>query len=327
MRGRAPARDAPVHVDGNEEDPFSFPARARSQSPSRAALPSASEDRDSLRSLYECTGGESWRTSLGWPSWVSTRLPTRSRNPFGEAGDLDDTKRRPPTAMAAAGAGASSCTPQRSGGRGSPGNPFARTEVHNGNPFAPQTPATRACLSQKTTASQPAGAAASARRATETLASPPACPNSPAVTPAAVRRATERLPSPLSPPPPQQPSRSASPLTAAADARKVWGRHHSPSLQPGVQARSASLSPPRHRRSSSHEAGAAWFGVSLGAAGRVAELKLVDNGLVGTLPSALGGLEMLRYLHLGRNTLSGGLPRRLVVFVRESMPKAPTLRT
>lgn len=54
----------------------------------------------------------------------------------------------------------------------------------------------------------------------------------------------------------------------------------------------------------------------------MAELKLVDNGLVGTLPSALGGLEMLRYLHLGRNALSGGLS---VIDIQCTYVKAPLL--
>lgn len=336
MRGRATARrDAPDHhVDG--EDPFSFPARSRSQSPSRAAVPNAIQDRDSLRALFECTGGGSWRTSLGWPSWDCVRRT--SRNPFGEAGDT--TKRRAQTAMAAAaaagatGAGTGCSTPTRTSGGGSPSNPFAPKEVHNGNPFAPMTATTQA--SPSTTTAAPVSAAASARRATEMLVLPHVGSTSPTGTPTAMRRATGHLPSPPSPTSPA--SRGASPLAAAANARKVRGRHRSPSPpadtqtcptlldQPrprgsssleagsryrspsppaGGQRRSALLGPPRQRVSI--EAGAAWFGVSLGAAGRVTDLKLVDNGLVGTLPSALGGLDMLRYLHLGRNALSGGV--------------------
>ncbi|CAM9155354.1 unnamed protein product [Ectocarpus fasciculatus] len=71
------------------------------------------------------------------------------------------------------------------------------------------------------------------------------------------------------------------------------------------------LDPPRRKDLTPSDSRAAWFGVSLGAGGRVTELKLVDNGLVGILPNALGGLEMLRYLHLGRNTLSGTIPSGL----------------
>ncbi|CAN0527301.1 unnamed protein product, partial [Ectocarpus sp. 8 AP-2014] len=64
------------------------------------------------------------------------------------------------------------------------------------------------------------------------------------------------------------------------------------------------LDPPQKKDWTPSDSRAEWFGVSLGTGGRVTELKLVDNGLVGTLPNALGGLEMLRYLHLGRNILS-----------------------
>ncbi|CAN0362620.1 unnamed protein product, partial [Hapterophycus canaliculatus] len=60
----------------------------------------------------------------------------------------------------------------------------------------------------------------------------------------------------------------------------------------------------------------AWFGISLGKAKRVTEVRLVDNGLVGTLPNDLDGLTMLRYLHLGRNTLSGRLVDWLTVISR-----------
>lgn len=283
-------------VDG--DDPFSLPARSRSPSPSRAAVPNATVDRDSLRALFECTGGRSWRTSLGWPSWEG--VPRASRNPFGEVAgsNVDDTKRGLATAAAATGAGSGCSIPQRTGGGGSPCNPFAR----NGNPFAPLTPTRSTFISNKT-ASPPAGRAANTRRATETLASPPACLTSSTDTPTAMRRGTEMLPSP-----PSLPSRGTSPLAVGANARKVrTSRYRSPSPPADAQTRSALLDPPRQRSSRSLEAEAAWFGVSLGKAARVTELKLVDNGLVGTLPSALGGLEMLRYLHLGRNALSGGL--------------------
>ena len=357
MRGRAAAgREAPDHHVDDEEDPFSFPARSRLRSPSRAAVPNATQDRDSLRALFECTRGGSWRTSLGWPSWDCVRRT--SQNPFGKVGDVDEPKRRPPTAVSeapatgAAGAGSGCSTPTRTGGGGSPGNPFARAEIHNGNPFAPPTPTTRASLS-KTPASPPAGADASGRRATAAQVVPPVCSTSPTGTPTAMRRATDHLPSPP-PSPPSPASRGASPLAAAASARKVWGgrrspspptdtqtrstlldrprprgsnaleagsRYRSPSPPADAQRRSVLLDPPRQR--GSIEAGAAWFGVSLGTAGRVTDLKLVDNGLVGILPSALGGLEMLRYLHLGRNALSGGLRRSISECTDDSFRSEP----
>lgn len=305
MRGRTAAhRDTPDN--GDSGDPFSLPARSRLQSPSRAAVPSAIEDRDSLRALFECTRGRSWRTSLGWPSWGG--VPRTPRNPFGEAHvaarNVDDTKRRPTRAAAAAadGAGSGCSTPQRTtDGGGSPGNPFARAVavVQSGNPFAPPTPTIRTSFS-KTSASPPADdGAANTRRATEMLVSPLTGSASPIGTPTAMRRATGVLPSP---------PHGAHPLAAAANARQVQNRHPSASPPADSQTRSALLSPPRQRNSRSVDgAGAAWFGVSLGTAARVTELRLVDNGLVGTLPSALGGLEVLRYLHLGRNALSGGL--------------------
>lgn len=59
------------------------------------------------------------------------------------------------------------------------------------------------------------------------------------------------------------------------------------------------------RRKGSAEVGAAWYGVSVGDGNRVTELKLSDNGLVGTMPARLGSLDMLRYFHVHRNFLTG----------------------
>lgn len=53
--------------------------------------------------------------------------------------------------------------------------------------------------------------------------------------------------------------------------------------------------------------GGEWYGVSLGADYRVTALKLADNGLAGRLPGDLGGLVMMRYLHVGRNYLTGAV--------------------
>lgn len=265
----------------DDEDPF--PIRSISRSPSRAAAP-AIQDRDALLAVYACTGGHSWRTSLGWPnvggvsrrtslgrrSVVSptTAKPSASQNPFSD-GVGDGANRA--AAPAAKGVGVDFPTPQRSGGCGSPGNPFARAEVaatpepRSKNPFARETPTTTISSNEVT--------------AGHVLHTPP----------------------PLTSPQ----IRGSSPLATAVDVGSVQSRSQSPSPTADTSGRSAFLGSPGQRKSLEAGAGAAWFGVSLGPAARVTELKLVDNGLVGTLPSTLGGLEMLRYLHLGRNALSG----------------------
>ncbi len=54
-----------------------------------------------------------------------------------------------------------------------------------------------------------------------------------------------------------------------------------------------------------------WYGVTC-QAGRVSQLDLSDNNLVGPLPAQLGDLSALRVLSLSRNTLSGAVPSGLV---------------
>ena len=54
-----------------------------------------------------------------------------------------------------------------------------------------------------------------------------------------------------------------------------------------------------------------WHGVTTNSDGRVTRLDLDDNGLVGTLPAALGDLSALEYLDLQNNALSGALPDEL----------------
>ncbi len=50
-----------------------------------------------------------------------------------------------------------------------------------------------------------------------------------------------------------------------------------------------------------------WFGVDCNAAGRVSELELFENGLVGNLPTELNDLTELDYLDLSENTISSPL--------------------
>ena len=55
-----------------------------------------------------------------------------------------------------------------------------------------------------------------------------------------------------------------------------------------------------------------WEGVALrGTPQRVARLALSNKGLNGTIPSGLGGLEMLTYLNLRSNDLTGSIPSTL----------------
>ena len=54
-----------------------------------------------------------------------------------------------------------------------------------------------------------------------------------------------------------------------------------------------------------------WYGVTTDSSGRVTELDLHDNGLVGRIPSELGGLSSLRQLFIHQNQLNGGIPAEL----------------
>ena len=61
----------------------------------------------------------------------------------------------------------------------------------------------------------------------------------------------------------------------------------------------------------SEESLSSWHGVATDSDGRVTELVLNDNGLAGTLPTALGDLSELEQLDLRNNALSGALPSEL----------------
>ena len=54
-----------------------------------------------------------------------------------------------------------------------------------------------------------------------------------------------------------------------------------------------------------------WYGVTTGAAGRVTRLGLDDNGLTGSIPTALGSLASLEELDLDGNALGGPIPGEL----------------
>ncbi|WP_419939249.1 leucine-rich repeat domain-containing protein [Candidatus Palauibacter sp.] len=55
----------------------------------------------------------------------------------------------------------------------------------------------------------------------------------------------------------------------------------------------------------------AWYGVDVGADGRVSRLSLYNNGLTGRIPAEIGGLSELRSLGLGWNELAGSIPTEL----------------
>ena len=61
----------------------------------------------------------------------------------------------------------------------------------------------------------------------------------------------------------------------------------------------------------SEEALSSWYGVTTNSDGRVTALVLNNNGLDGTLPTALGDLSELERLNLEDNALSGALPSEL----------------
>ena len=54
-----------------------------------------------------------------------------------------------------------------------------------------------------------------------------------------------------------------------------------------------------------------WYGVTTNASGRVAELNLSENQLVGEIPPELGNLASLQELYLHDNELSGEIPSEL----------------
>ena len=54
-----------------------------------------------------------------------------------------------------------------------------------------------------------------------------------------------------------------------------------------------------------------WYGVTTDASGRVTELRLSDNGLTGSIPTALGSLVTLQWLDISLNELSGPIPSAL----------------
>ena len=54
-----------------------------------------------------------------------------------------------------------------------------------------------------------------------------------------------------------------------------------------------------------------WYGVTTDASGRVTALTLIENGLRGEIPSALGSLTNLTWLGLYNNELSGEIPSAL----------------
>ena len=54
-----------------------------------------------------------------------------------------------------------------------------------------------------------------------------------------------------------------------------------------------------------------WYGVTTDASGRVTELRLADNGLTGSIPTALGDIGTLQWLDLDSNELSGSIPRAI----------------
>lgn len=63
-----------------------------------------------------------------------------------------------------------------------------------------------------------------------------------------------------------------------------------------------------------------WHGVTVDGSGRVIALQLVDNGLVGPLPSALANLRRLEMLNLAGNDLTGPIPDAL-----GNLPRLETL--
>ena len=54
-----------------------------------------------------------------------------------------------------------------------------------------------------------------------------------------------------------------------------------------------------------------WYGVNTDHNGRVKELLLRINNLTGSIPSEIGNLDNLEFLHMGDNQLSGSIPSEI----------------
>ena len=67
-----------------------------------------------------------------------------------------------------------------------------------------------------------------------------------------------------------------------------------------------------------------WFGVSIDVDGRVSNLNLSNNNLVGILPPEIGDLDSLTYLEMGNNALQGELPPELFTLNRLSYLNLPS---
>lgn len=302
--------------------------RARSYSPPprrpslRPAFEPAAQDRECLVTLYRSThGGKTWRNSRGWPTDASFQSSPRVRR---------SAERRQYVINAAtiivsgtsAGRAPQPAAQPRQFARTSNANPF----VHN-NPFAgDHVPAS---------VSPPLSPAAEAENTSLRRKSlpPRRIFNNPFDVPAAEDTAQK---------PPLSPFADTIEVPLASEASLANGGSRNERLilsqamvksperftRRGINtaARSTMCSPTRFKKNSSALEGfrrqrvedrgdsnrkgiqgVEWYGVSLGAGHRVTELKLSDNGLAGRLPENLGDLEMMRYLHIGRNCLTGSI--------------------
>lgn len=322
--------DSKAHLTawGGRAQSYSPPSRRSSLS---ATFEPATHDRACLIALYRSThGGKTWRNSRGWPIEVSLQRPQSVRTPAqGEKRFVNAT-----TIVSSTSTG---CSPQRPGSIAHL-RPLARRS--NANPFAPQNPFAGDVPAAVSRAPAPVPAENISSReknlplqrtchnpcdvpaAANTAQKPPFSPIADTIevplilegSSADSGKGNERL---ISPQAVIKSSGKATPLRSLAplsSARVNTGRRSTLNTYSPASFKEATSSPERYRkqnvkgggdRNRKHIQEVRWYGVSLGTGNRVTELKLSDNGLAGTLSENLGGLEMMRYLNIGRNFLTG----------------------
>lgn len=296
-----------------------------------------SQDRECLAAIYVETDGATWRTTVGWPDAAIESSPRRQEalEPR-ESGRMGSAKARGKSGGYLSPSMGGPLSPTRGFGVASSSQPLCGS--NDQSPKAISSCGEKTARNGNGVEAKPTEAGVSVYEHKR-----PCSPSNPFTSTPVIERGPHSPSNPFAPSPAyietaatvnahrtrRSPLESNRPVPLAqhhslaittTGSRLPRSRSTSPSghcSTMGAQssnlarnrAGSALLGGSKGKRASSTgvERGVAWFGVSLGNAGRVTELKLVDNGLAGRIPDALGELEMLRYLHVGRNNLQGRL--------------------